>query len=63
MCYQNVVGSINLLDAGRRLIGIRFEVVRSGFKASDHVQKSAAGGLDGVLKPLLISIGDLGNLV
>ena len=27
MCYQNVVGSINLLDTGRRLIGIRFEVV------------------------------------
>ena len=37
MCYQNVVGSIDLLDAGRRLIGIRFEVVRSGFKASGHV--------------------------
>jgi len=24
MCYQNVVGPISLVDAGRRLIGIRF---------------------------------------
>jgi hypothetical protein len=28
-------------------------LVRSDFKASDRVRESAAGGLDGVLKPLL----------
>ena len=37
MCYQNVVGSINLLDAGRRLIGIRFEVVRRGFETTSNI--------------------------